>query len=70
VDEEPGIRTNTTILLGNIASYMNDGVCLKDTTIVLFVFLVDYPFPCYVLPPSQIIRHSKNLGESKDLKFD
>ncbi|ONM36815.1 Protein kinase family protein with ARM repeat domain [Zea mays] len=25
VDEEPGIRTNTTILLGNIASYMNDG---------------------------------------------
>ncbi|ONM36823.1 Protein kinase family protein with ARM repeat domain [Zea mays] len=39
VDEEPGIRTNTTILLGNIASYMNDGVCLKDATIVLFVFL-------------------------------
>ncbi|KAJ1285966.1 hypothetical protein BS78_03G317800 [Paspalum vaginatum] len=25
VDEEPGIRTNTTILLGNIANYMNDG---------------------------------------------
>ncbi|AQK99678.1 Protein kinase family protein with ARM repeat domain [Zea mays] len=25
VDEEPGIRTNTTILLGNIAGYMNDG---------------------------------------------
>ncbi|KAJ3669089.1 hypothetical protein LUZ60_011039 [Juncus effusus] len=25
VDEEPAIRTNTTILLGNIASYMNDG---------------------------------------------
>ncbi|OEL20653.1 Trans-cinnamate 4-monooxygenase, partial [Dichanthelium oligosanthes] len=40
VDEEPGIRTNTTILLGNIASYMNDGVCLKDTTIILPVFLV------------------------------
>jgi hypothetical protein len=26
--------------------------------------------PKYLLPPSQIIRHSKNLGESKDLKFD
>ncbi|KAG2601581.1 probable inactive serine/threonine-protein kinase scy1 isoform X2 [Panicum virgatum] len=25
VDEDPGIRTNTTILLGNIANYMNDG---------------------------------------------
>uniref|UniRef100_A0A0E0FV16 Protein kinase domain-containing protein n=1 Tax=Oryza nivara TaxID=4536 RepID=A0A0E0FV16_ORYNI len=25
VDEEPAIRTNTTILLGNIANYMNDG---------------------------------------------
>ncbi|KAF5736500.1 hypothetical protein HS088_TW14G00643 [Tripterygium wilfordii] len=25
VDEEPAIRTNTTILLGNIASYLNDG---------------------------------------------
>ncbi|CAO1946403.1 unnamed protein product [Urochloa humidicola] len=25
VDEDPGIRTNTTILLGNIASHMNDG---------------------------------------------
>jgi hypothetical protein len=24
----------------------------------------------WLLPPSQIIRHSKNLGESKDLKFD
>jgi hypothetical protein len=23
-----------------------------------------------VLPPFQIIRHSKNLGESKHLKFD
>jgi hypothetical protein len=29
VDEEPAIRTNTTILLGNIASYMNEGVCLN-----------------------------------------
>lgn len=28
VDEEPAIRTNTTILLGNIASYLNEGVCL------------------------------------------
>lgn len=26
VDEEPAIRTNTTILLGNIASYLNEGV--------------------------------------------
>ncbi|KAG6474534.1 hypothetical protein ZIOFF_068471 [Zingiber officinale] len=26
VDEEPAIRTNTTILLGNIASYLNDAV--------------------------------------------
>ncbi|XP_022873837.1 N-terminal kinase-like protein isoform X2 [Olea europaea var. sylvestris] len=26
VDEEPAIRTNTTILLGNIASYLNDGM--------------------------------------------
>ncbi|XP_028083240.1 probable inactive serine/threonine-protein kinase scy1 isoform X5 [Camellia sinensis] len=25
VDEEPAIRTNTTILIGNIASYLNDG---------------------------------------------
>ncbi|XP_031485145.1 uncharacterized protein LOC116254141 isoform X1 [Nymphaea colorata] len=25
VDEEPAIRTNTTILLGNIANYLNDG---------------------------------------------
>ncbi|KAL1096407.1 hypothetical protein V6Z11_D06G221600 [Gossypium hirsutum] len=25
VDEEPAIRTNTTILLGNIASFLNDG---------------------------------------------
>jgi hypothetical protein len=27
VDEEPAIRTNTTILLGNIASNLNDAVC-------------------------------------------
>lgn len=27
-----------------IAGYMNDGVCLRDTTIVLFVFLVDTLF--------------------------
>ena len=25
---------------------------------------------CFVLHPFQIIRHSKNLGESKNLKFD
>ncbi|XP_030935901.1 uncharacterized protein LOC115960997 isoform X2 [Quercus lobata] len=25
VDEEPAIRTNTTILLGNIASHLNEG---------------------------------------------
>jgi SCY1-like protein 1 len=25
VDEEPAIRTNTTILLGNIATYLNEG---------------------------------------------
>ncbi|KAJ6765126.1 SCY1-RELATED S/T PROTEIN KINASE-LIKE [Salix koriyanagi] len=25
VDEEPAIRTNTTILLGNIASYLDEG---------------------------------------------
>jgi len=24
----------------------------------------------YILPPSQIISHSKNLGESKFFKFD
>ena len=28
VDEEPAIRTNTTILLGNIASYLNDAVSI------------------------------------------
>ncbi|XP_030956783.1 uncharacterized protein LOC115978984 isoform X3 [Quercus lobata] len=25
IDEEPAIRTNTTILLGNIASHLNEG---------------------------------------------
>ncbi|THU47529.1 hypothetical protein C4D60_Mb09t16490 [Musa balbisiana] len=29
VDEEPAIRTNTTILLGNIASYLNEAVCAE-----------------------------------------
>ncbi|KAG5600306.1 hypothetical protein H5410_031676 [Solanum commersonii] len=29
VDEEPAIRTNTTILLGNIASYLNEGILLQ-----------------------------------------
>jgi SCY1-like protein 1 len=28
VDEEPAIRTNTTILLGNIASHLNEAVSL------------------------------------------
>jgi hypothetical protein len=46
VDEDPGIRTNTTILLGNIASHMNDGVCLKDTTILFPVFHVDLGCVC------------------------
>jgi len=49
VDEDPGIRTNTTILLGNIANYMNDGVCLKYTAVMLPIFLVDFPLTCYVL---------------------
>jgi hypothetical protein len=49
VDEDPGIRTNTTILLGNIANYMNDGVCLKYTDIVLPIFLVDFLLTCYVI---------------------
>jgi len=45
---------------------MNDGVCLKDTTIVLFVFLVDYPFTCYVL-----IRHAEHvvLGNFMEIGF-
>uniref|UniRef100_A0A6N2NHV6 Uncharacterized protein n=1 Tax=Salix viminalis TaxID=40686 RepID=A0A6N2NHV6_SALVM len=28
VDEEPAIRTNTTILLGNIASYLDEGMTI------------------------------------------
>jgi hypothetical protein len=46
VDEEPAIRTNTTILLGNIASYMNEGVCLVAPIIFLFfpwrLLILDY----------------------------
>ncbi|URE29864.1 Protein tyrosine kinase [Musa troglodytarum] len=34
VDEEPAIRTNTTILLGNIASYLNDAVCAEFVMLV------------------------------------
>ncbi|XP_028083247.1 probable inactive serine/threonine-protein kinase scy1 isoform X9 [Camellia sinensis] len=36
VDEEPAIRTNTTILIGNIASCLNDGVC--NSQLVFFFF--------------------------------
>lgn len=45
---------------------MNDGVCLKDTTIVLFVLLVGYTFPCYVL-----IKHAKHvvLGNFMEISF-
>jgi hypothetical protein len=37
-----------------IAGYMNDGVCPRETTIVLFVFY--YHFLCYVL-----IRHIEHV---------
>ncbi|KQK11900.2 hypothetical protein BRADI_1g00390v3, partial [Brachypodium distachyon] len=37
VDEDPGIRINTAILLGNIANHMNDGVCHKDL-LLYFLF--------------------------------
>ncbi|KAG4957731.1 hypothetical protein JHK85_044111 [Glycine max] len=36
VDEEPAIRTNTTILLGNIGSYLNEGVYKKRVLINAF----------------------------------
>ncbi|CAK7339992.1 unnamed protein product [Dovyalis caffra] len=36
VDEEPAIRTNTTILLGNIASYLNEGQTRKRVLINAF----------------------------------
>lgn len=35
VDEEPAIRTNTTILLGNIASYLNEAV---GSELILFSY--------------------------------
>ena len=35
VDEEPAIRTNTTILLGNIASYLNEGVSISNFPFLL-----------------------------------
>jgi hypothetical protein len=39
-------------------------------SLVLNVFLLCIHASCVLLPPSQIIRHFKNLGESKNLKFD
>lgn len=36
VDEEPAIRTNTTILLGNIASHLNEGVGIIEWPHLLF----------------------------------
>ncbi|KAJ9539805.1 hypothetical protein OSB04_026311 [Centaurea solstitialis] len=36
VDEEPAIRTNTTILLGNIASHLNEGFTRKRVLINAF----------------------------------
>lgn len=35
VDEEAAIRTNTTILLGNIAGNLNDAVCLQPLSLLL-----------------------------------
>ena len=35
VDEEPAIRTNTTILLGNIASYLDEGVRMSGSLSIL-----------------------------------
>jgi hypothetical protein len=51
VDEEPGIRTNTTILLGNIANYMNDGVRLKNITVIfcLYSLLVFASILCVII---------------------
>lgn len=43
VDEEPAIRTNTTILLGNIATYLNEGVSLYQLCFFLFLLI-----PCYL----------------------
>lgn len=37
VDEEPAIRTNTTILLGNIASYLNEGVNVNELSHLLLL---------------------------------
>jgi len=48
VDEEPAIRTNTTILLGNIANHLNDAVrcpCLST----LFLDLVVLPHVCKIV---------------------
>lgn len=40
VDEEPAIRTNTTILLGNIASHLNDGVGTKSSILIILTILL------------------------------
>jgi hypothetical protein len=41
-------------------------------TVPFYSFLKTYasPLSSLVLPPSQIINYSKNLGESKHFKFD
>lgn len=41
VDEEPAIRTNTTILLGNIAGHLNDAVirCLCQFKLRFLTFV-------------------------------
>lgn len=56
VDEEPAIRTNTTILLGNIASHLNEGVSISNFGFYWFigilnnlVFLFDMLFSNVIL---------------------
>lgn len=44
VDEEPGIRTNTTILLGKISKYLNESTRIK-VLIPAFVRSMRDPFP-------------------------
>jgi DNA helicase TIP49 (TBP-interacting protein) len=72
---------NNPILLGEAGvgkTAIAEGLALKiaegDVPIFLVVRSSDgYPASqscCKVLPPFQIIRHSKNLEESKHLKFD
>lgn len=45
VDEEPAIRTNTTILLGNIASHLNEGVSICNNYFVI----LEYPDCLHIL---------------------